>query len=145
MIDSEEHQGGIWDAVRYPALVVAAAWSGALACAVVLAPSQPVLGFVAFALAIPCLGLAVLLRPAVIAIALAFALLGVGRAELPAADVHVAGRALAAAGQVVTITGRITDDSHHAAGGDQTPVSEEEIGRSGRLPPDVNRAANLVY
>jgi competence protein ComEC len=136
VIDSEEHRSGIWDAVRSPALVVAAAWCCALACAVVLAPSQPVLGFVALALAIPCLGLALLLRPALIAIALAFALLGVARAELPAVDLQVPGRALAAAGQVVTITGRITDDSRPAAGGAEALVEPDQI-TGGNVRADI--------
>jgi len=73
VIDPEAHQSGIWNAARYPALVVALAWSCALAVGVVLAPSQPILGVVAVALAIPCLGLALLVRPAGRAIALAFA------------------------------------------------------------------------
>jgi competence protein ComEC len=127
VIDSDERQTGIWDAGRFPALVVAVAWSGALAGAVVLAPSQPVLGFAAVALSIPCLGLALLVRPAVIAIALAFALLGVARAELPAADLQAPNRALAAAGQIVTLTGRITDDSHPAAGGAEALVEPDQI------------------
>ena len=127
MIDPEAHQSGIWNAARYPALVVALAWSCALAVGVVLAPSQPILGVVAVALAIPCLGLAFLVRPAVMAIAVAFALLAVGRAELPAADLQAPSRAHAAAGQIVTITGRITDDSHPAAGGSEALVEPDGI------------------
>ncbi|MEP6752711.1 MAG: ComEC/Rec2 family competence protein [Candidatus Dormiibacterota bacterium] len=117
----------IWDAARYPALVVALAWCAALAGAVVLSPSQPTLGAIAIAIAIPCLALALLVRPAVIAIALAFALLAIGRAELPATDPLASARALAAAGQVVTITGRIVDDSHAAAGGSEALVEPNRI------------------
>ena len=134
MIASEEHQGGIWNAARYPALVVALAWCAALAGATVLAPSQPTLGAIAIAIAIPCLALALLVRPAAMAIALAFALLAIGRAELPAPDPQASGRALAAAGQVVTITGRIADDSHRAAGGSEALVEPDRIASSG----DVN-------
>ena len=123
----------IWNAARYPALVVALAWCAALAGAVVLAPSQPTLGAIAIAIAIPCLALALLVRPAVIAIALAFALLAIGRAELPATDPQASARALAAAGQVVTITGRIVDDSHAAAGGSEALVEPNRIASSTNL------------
>ena len=133
MIGSEEHQSGIWNAGRYPALVVALAWSAALAAAVVLAPSQPVLGAAALAVAIPCLGLSLLVRPAVVAIALAFALMAVGRAELPAPDLQTHSRAMAAAGQTVTITGRITDDSHPAAGGSEALVEPDRIAGTGNV------------
>jgi len=133
VIDSEKPEGTIWTVARYPALVVALAWSGTLAAAVVLAPSQPILGVAAVALAIPCLGLALLFRPAVIAIALAFALIAVGRAELPPADLQAPSRALAAAGQIVTVTGRITDDSHPAAGGSEALVEPDRIVSSGNL------------
>jgi len=121
----------IWALARFPALVVALAWSVALTAAVVLAPSQPMLGALAAALAIPCLGLALLVRPAVLAIALAFALLAVGRAELPAADPQIATRALGAAGQVAAITGRIADDSHPASGGSEALVEPDQISIGG--------------
>jgi competence protein ComEC len=122
---------GIWDLARFPALVVALAWSAALAAAVVLAPSQPALGVLAIALAIPCLGLALLVRPAVLAIALAFALMAVGRAELPASDPQAADRALAVAGQSATITGRVADDSRAAAGGSEALVEPDQISIGG--------------
>ena len=127
MIDQEQSKCGIWTLARFPLLVIALAWSGALAFAVVLAPSQPMLGAIAVALAIPCLGVALLVRPAVLAIALAFALMAVGRAELPATDAQAAGRALAAAGHIVTITGRVSDDSHPAAGGSEALVEPDGI------------------
>jgi competence protein ComEC len=125
--DPEQGPAGIWTLARYPALVVGITWSVALAGAVVLAPSQPMLGILAVALAIPCLGLALLVRPAVLAVALAFALMAVGRAELPASDPEVAGRALAAVGQSAMITGRIADDSHLAAGGSEALVEPDQI------------------
>ena len=71
---------------QFPGLVIALSWSIALAATVVIAPSQPWLGAVAVALAIPCLALAFAIRPAVIALALVALLLGIGRAELPSAD-----------------------------------------------------------
>ena len=51
---------------RFPALVIATTWCFALAAAVVLAPDQPTLGILAIALAIPCLALALVLRPAIL-------------------------------------------------------------------------------
>jgi competence protein ComEC len=130
LIDSEVQPGGIWSLARYPALVIALAWSAALSAAVVLAPSAPMLGVVAIGLAVPCLGLALLVRPAVIAIAIALALMAIGRAELPPVDAQAASRALAAAGQIVTITGRISDDSHPAAGGSEALVEPDNIASS---------------
>ena len=127
MIDPEPSTPGIWTLARFPALVIALTWSIALAAAIVLVPSQPELGTFAVALAVPCLGLALLVRPAVLAIALAFALMAVGRAELPATDAQAASRAMAAAGQLVTITGRIADDSHPAAGGAEALVEPDRI------------------
>jgi competence protein ComEC len=127
VIDREQSPAGVWVLGQFPALVVGVTWSLALAAAVVLAPSQPMLGALAAALAIPCLGLALLVRPAVLAVALAFALLAVGRAELPASDPQVATRALAVVGQTVAITGRIADDSHPAAGGSEALVEPDRI------------------
>jgi competence protein ComEC len=122
---------GIWELARFPALIVAVSWSCSLAAAVVLAPSQPMLGALAVALAIPCLGLALLVRPAILAIALAFALLAVCRAELPASDPQAATRALSVAGQTATITGRIADDSRSAAGGSEALVEPDLVSIGG--------------
>ena len=137
MIASQEHPGGIWNVARYPALVIALVWCAALAAAVVLAPSQPILGAIAVAIAIPCFALALLVRPAVIAIALAFALVAIGRAELPTTDPQAPGRALAAAGQVVTIIGRIADDSHPAAGGAEALVEPDRIASRWNVTLDI--------
>jgi competence protein ComEC len=110
---------------RFPALVLTLAWSITLAGTVVLAPMQPWLGALAVGLAIPCLALVLVLRPAVIALAIVVALLGVARAELPAADPWVAARALAAAGKVATFTGIVADDSRPAAGGAEVIVEPQ--------------------
>jgi competence protein ComEC len=126
-----ENSRGIWVLARFSALVVGLAWSGALAAAVVLAPSQPTLGAIAAALAVPCLGLALVIRPAVLAVALAVALLGVSRAELPAPDPQAAARALAVAGQNAIIAGRVSDDSHPAAGGSEALVEPDRISIGG--------------
>jgi len=112
---------------RVPVLVIACSWSAALAAAVVLVPSQSWIGAVAVALAIPCLALAVAIRPAVIALALTAALLGVGRAELPAPDPGAATRAVALAGQTATIAGRVADDSRAATGGSEVIVEPDLI------------------
>ncbi len=139
-MDSETPRG-IWVIARFPGLVIGLAWSIALAAAVVLAPAQPILGAVAAALAIPCLGLALLVRPAVLAIALAFALMAVGRAELPAPDAQAAGRAVAVAGETATITGRVADDSHPAAGGSEALIEPDRISIGGAPAP---RLGNLL-
>ena len=112
---------------RFPALLIATAWCVALAATVVLAPFQPTLGLVAVGLSIPCLALAIVLRPAVLAVALAFALLAVGRAELPPADPRTATRATELLGRIATITGRVADDSRPSAGGGEVLVEPDEI------------------
>lgn len=126
---------------RFPALVAAMAWSVALAGAVVLAPAQPLLGIVAAALALPLLALAVVLRPALLSVALAFALLGVGRAELPPADPGAPLRAASLAGHIATITGRVADDSRPTAGGGEVLVEPDRI-VVGSTP--VDRVGNLM-
>jgi competence protein ComEC len=112
---------------RVPALVIALAWSIGLATAVVMAPSQSWLGAVAVALAIPCLALALAIRPAVLALALMAALLGVGRAELPAADPSAASRAVVVAGQTATVSGHVADDSRAAAGGSEVLLEPDVV------------------
>jgi competence protein ComEC len=101
----------------YPALVVALGWCAAIAAAVVLIPMQPWLGVVAIAAAVPVLALAIFVRPALIAITLAAALLGVGRAELPPADLEAHAKAPRLAGVSVVITGRVADDARAVGGG----------------------------
>ena len=127
----ETDRGGLWRLARFPALVVAMAWSVALAAAVVLAPAQPMLGALAVALSIPLLGLALLVRPAVLSIALAFALMAVARAELPATDAQAAVRALAVVGHTASLTGRVADDSRQAAGGSEALIEPDRIAIDG--------------
>ena len=112
---------------RYPALILATAWCAAIVATVVLAPSQPTLGVVAIALAVPCLALALILRPAILTIALAFALLAVGRAELPASDPQTQSRATGLAGRVATVTGRVADDPRPSAAGGEVLVEPDQI------------------
>jgi competence protein ComEC len=112
---------------RYPALVVATSWCVALSATVVLAPFQPNLGIVAVALALPCLALAVAVRPAVLAVALSFALLAVGRAELPPSDPQTPVRAASLVGRVAVITGRVADDSRPSGGGGEVLVQPDQV------------------
>jgi competence protein ComEC len=122
-----ETASGVQTLARFPALVVALTWSAALSAAVVLLPSRPALGAIAVAAAVPCLALALVVRPAVVVIAIAVALMGVGRAELPAADPNASIRAIALAGQTATITGRVTDDSRPTAGGSEVLVEPDHV------------------
>jgi len=112
---------------RFPALIAATSWCAALAAAVVLVPSEPTLGVLAVALAIPCLALAVVLRPAIVCIALAFALLAVGRAELPAVDPQIPSRAEGLAGRVAIITGHVADDGRQTVAGGEVLVEPDRI------------------
>jgi competence protein ComEC len=112
---------------RFPALVVATSWCVALTATVVLAPDRPTLGVLAIALAIPCLAAALILRPAILTIAFAFALLAVGRAELPASDPQAQSRATSLAGQTATITGRVADDARPSGGGGEVLVEPDRI------------------
>jgi competence protein ComEC len=112
---------------RFPALVLATSWCAALAAAVVFVPSQPALGAFAIAAAILCLALALVLRPAILVIALAFALLAAGRAELPAVDPQTPIRALGLVGHVATMTGRVADDARPSAGGGEVLVEPDQI------------------
>ena len=110
---------------RYPALVLALSWSAAVAAAVVLAPSPPIAGAIAIALAVPTIGLAFLIRPALLVLALAAALLGLGRAELPAVDPEMPARAVALAGSAAVIQGHVADDSHPVGGGQEVLVEPD--------------------
>jgi predicted membrane metal-binding protein len=112
---------------RYPALVAALSWSAAIAAAVVVAPGRPAVGAFAIALALPCLALAFVLRPAILAIGLVFALLAVGRAELPAVDPLLPSRAVALAGQIATIAGHVADDSRPSGGGSEVLVEPDQV------------------
>jgi hypothetical protein len=112
---------------RYPALVVATSWCVALAATVVLAPFQPTLGVFCVALAIPCLALALVVRPAILAIALSFAMLAIGRGELPPTDPQTPIRAAVQVGRVATITGTVADDSRPSAGGGEVLVQPTQV------------------
>lgn len=126
--------------LRTPAAIVAISWSIAIAAATVILPSRPLAGTIAIALTVPALALAVVARPAVIAIALVAALAGVARTELPASDPGLAARAMMVAGRSAVIRGDVADDSRPAGGGAEvlvTPtamvVDGGPLGRIGNL------------
>ncbi len=100
-----------------PAFIVCLAFSGVLVVSEALLPGRPELGAVALLLVAPALGLAVFLRPLLLAIAIAAALAGLARAELPPADPGLAARAAAMAGRQVTLRGSAVDDPRPTGGG----------------------------
>ena len=140
-MNAQGHRTDLRSLAQVPALVIALSWSVALAATVVIMPSQPWIGAAAVALAIPCLALALAMRPAVVALALMAALLGVGRAELPAADPGASARAVVVAGQVATITGRVADDSRASGGGSEVLVEPDQVLVSDALVSDIG---NLI-
>jgi len=78
-----------------PLLAVCGAFSAALALTVLAIPGRPLIGVTALLLAVVTAGLAALVRPLAIGLAVAGALAGIARAELPAADPSLALRAAA--------------------------------------------------
>jgi competence protein ComEC len=122
---------------RYPGLVVALAWCATLAATVVLLPMQPKVGVIAVAAAGPVLALGIVMRPALLAFALAAALLGVGRAELPPSDAQAPVRAASAVGAAVVMTGRVADDARSTAGGAEALVEPSAMTAIGAALTDV--------
>jgi competence protein ComEC len=100
-----------------PLLAVCGAFSGGLALAILAVPGRPLLGAAALCLAVVAAGGALVVRPVAVGLAVAGALAGVARAELPAPDPGLGARAAALAGQVVTASGTATDDPKAVAGG----------------------------
>ena len=124
-----------------PAAVVAIAWSAAIATAVVAIPGHPVIGGVALGLALPALGLAFIARPALIAVALAAALVGVARAEFPAPDPGLADRAHAQAGHIAIVVGQVADDPKPAGGGAEVLIIPSAMAIDGR---SVQGIGNMI-
>ena len=116
---------------RYPALVLSLAWSATIAAAVVLAPDERWLGFIAIAAALPFAALALFLRPALIALALAVALVGVARVELSAADPLTQARAQELVGATAVITAHVADDSRPIGGGGEVLVEPDQVQLAG--------------
>src|SRR5439155_15160967 len=107
---------------RYPGLALALAWSAAIAGAVVLIPPRSWLGVVDLGATPPILAVALVLRPALLAVAIAVALLAVERVELPVPDNKAPVRAASVASQSAVMTGRIADDSRARGGGGEVLV-----------------------
>src|SRR5438445_13220010 len=101
---------------RYPGLALALAWSAAIAGAVVLIPPRSWLGVVALGATLPLLAVAAVLRPALLAVAIAVSLLAVARVELPVPDTQAPARAATGARQTTRLTGRIADDTRAPGG-----------------------------
>jgi len=112
---------------RYPGLVLALAWSAAITGAVVLIPSRSWLGVIALGAVFPLLALAVVLRPALLSLAIVAALLAVGRVELPAVDAYAPTRAAGVAGETAVISGQVSDDSRAVGGGGEVLVAPTRI------------------
>jgi len=100
-----------------PLLTVCGAFSGALALAELAVPGRPLLGVAAVGLAVVTAGLTTVVRPLAVGLAVAGALAGIARAELPAADPGLAVSAAALAGRTVTVAGTAVDDPKAVAGG----------------------------
>ncbi|HET7338927.1 MAG TPA: ComEC/Rec2 family competence protein, partial [Candidatus Dormibacteraeota bacterium] len=122
---------------RYPALVLALAWCIAIAATVVLAPSQPWLGILAIGGALPIAALALLLRPAIVALTIAVALLGVGRAELPPSDPFAIARAHQVVGITAVVNGTVADDSRPVGAGAEAMVQPDSIQLPGGPVTDI--------
>jgi competence protein ComEC len=100
-----------------PLLAACGAFSAALALAILTVPGRPMLGVAALVLAVLTGGLAGMVRPLAVGLALAGALAGIARAELPAADASLGAQAMALAGRTVTVAGTAADDPKTAGGG----------------------------
>jgi competence protein ComEC len=100
-----------------PLLVLCSAFSAAVALAVLALPGRPWVGGAALVLAAVAAALSLLLRPVLVGLAVAAALAGVARAELPAADPQLPVRAASLAGLTVVATGQVVDDPRPVSGG----------------------------
>ena len=124
-------------ATRLPALVMAIAWSAAIALAVVAVPGQPALGAILAGLALPVLAAATVVRPAIVLLAVCMALLAVARVDLPGADASARHRALAVVGQVAVVSGVVADDSRAAGGGGEVLVEPRAVLVGGAPVPGI--------
>jgi competence protein ComEC len=111
----------------YPGLVLALVWSTAIAAAVVLTPGHPFAGVIAAGATFPLLALAIVMRPALLALALATAMLAVVRVELPPTDSAAAARATQLVGVTAVMSGQVTDDARAVGGGGEVLVEPRNI------------------
>jgi competence protein ComEC len=123
-----------------PLLAVCGAFSGALALTVLAIPGRPLLGVAALLFTVVTAGLATVIRPLAVGLAVAGALAGIARAELPAADPSLAVRAAALAGRTVTAAGTVADDPKAVAGGYEVLLQPDALrgADGGALPPPGN-------
>ena len=122
---------------RYPGLVLAIAWSAAIATTAVLIPSQPAAGVIAAGAVLPIAALALVMRPALIALSIAVALLGVARVELPSADTEAPLRAASVVGAAVVMSGVVADDPRLVSDGGEVLVEPRKILIQGTPVTDV--------
>src|SRR5262245_51656036 len=94
-------------------------------------------GVIAVGAAAPVLALGIVMRPALLARALAAALLGVGRAELPPPDTRAQARADALVGTAIAMTGRVADDARSTATGAEALVQPTQMTALGEALTDV--------
>ena len=125
-----------------PALVVCGAFSASLCVAVLAVPGHPWLGAVAVALAMASAGLALVLRPVVVGLAVAAALAGLAGAELPPADPALPLRAARLAGTTVIASGLAADDPRPAGGGYEVLLEPDSLRSADGRP--LPRAGNLL-
>lgn len=118
-----------------PALPCLLAWSAGIILSTVAFPGAPLAGGLALVGAALAACTAAVLRPAVLALAVAAALLGIARSEVPAGDPGAASRAPALAGQQAVVDGRVADDPRLLAGGVELLVAPDRMATQDRLLP----------
>ena len=122
---------------RYPGLVLALAWSIAVAASAVLMPAQPLAGLIAATAVLPIAALALVMRPALIALAIAVALLAVVRVEVPAVDAAAPLRAQTVIGATVVMSGVVGDDARIFGNGGEVLVEPRQILIGGARVTDI--------
>ncbi|HEX6348334.1 MAG TPA: ComEC/Rec2 family competence protein [Candidatus Dormibacteraeota bacterium] len=109
-----------------PATACAVAWAVAIAATALVAPGDIRIGVAALLGAALSAAAALAVRPAAVGLVACFALLGVARAEIPAADAGAQGRAAALAGHSVTLRGTVVDDPKLTAAGYEALVAADQ-------------------
>jgi len=115
------------------ALACMLAWSAGIVLAAVALPGAPSMGPVAVVGAVLAGCAGIVLRPSVVALAVAAGLLGVARAEVPVGDPGAAVAAPALAGLQVLVEGRLIDDPRPLGGGEQLIVAPDRVVTSAGL------------
>jgi competence protein ComEC len=128
-----------------PALACMAAWTLGVATAAAFLPGRPSLGVAACLGAVLAGGAALLVRPAALGLAVAAALLGAARAELPAGDPAQPGLAATIAGSQAVLVGRVTDDPRPLGDGYEAMVEPSRLALAGggRAPAGARLATSI--